>query len=162
MAQVKQGVIRVPARGESSRPFAKRRPPPSRDVVPVVDDGGDPGGNGDGVPRARKAPPGLGSPQASYFEGRRSTVRKDILWVHHNLDAGDIDWRDAPSIGAWSLREWVRASPENRSLFYRSFLGRLLPSRSQIDEKIEREDDGAGVESTIERIQRMRSETADA
>lgn len=79
--------------------------------------------------------------------------------MHNTLDAEDISWRDAPSVGAWSLREWVRENPGNRTLFYKTFLGRLLPTRSQLDSAIEREDDGSDVEATIERIMRLREET---
>ena len=43
-----------------------------------------------------------------------------------NLDADWITPADAPSPGAWSMREWARSSPSARSDFYKTFVAKIV------------------------------------
>ena len=54
------------------------------------------------------------------------------------LDAGWITPADAPSPGAWSLREWARSNLRTRSEYYRLFAGRLAAGPH---DKAEHDDD---------------------
>jgi len=49
-----------------------------------------------------------------------------IRWAFDHLEGDWLEPRDAPSVGAWSLREWARSSPTARAEFYRLFAVKML------------------------------------
>jgi len=49
-----------------------------------------------------------------------------IRWVFDHLEGDWVQPRDAPSVGAWSLREWARSSAAARGEFYRLFAAKML------------------------------------
>lgn len=77
------------------------------------------------------------------FEGKRSgSFREAVEWVFNNLSVVDVTPEDAPSAGAWSLRELARSSPQDRREFIHSVASKLMPSRSQLDAEDMLADDG--------------------
>jgi hypothetical protein len=57
-------------------------------------------------------------------------IGQAIRWAFDHLEGDWLQPRDAPSIGAWSLREWARSSPTARTEFYRLFAAKMssIPS----------------------------------
>ncbi len=47
-------------------------------------------------------------------------------WAFENLDADWVLPADAPSAGAWSLREWARSNVVTRTEFYRMFAAKIV------------------------------------
>jgi len=86
--------------------------------------------------------------------------REDVEWVYANMGVKSLAFTkkrleaDAPSPGAYGLWAWAVKSPANESEFYRNFLAKLLPSKSQIDTDDARFDDGSSVEDTCKAILR--------
>lgn len=78
--------------------------------------------------------------------------REDVEWVYQNLDT-DASRADAPSPGAFGLREWAK-KPGNKGEFYRNFLAKLLPSKAQVDADAARIDDGSSCEDTCRTLLR--------
>ena len=58
-------------------------------------------------------------------------VGQAIRWAFDHLEGDWLQPRDAPSVGAWSLREWARSSPLARSDFYRLFAAKMLAIPAQ-------------------------------
>ena len=56
----------------------------------------------------------------------RIRIGQAIRWVFDNLEGDWVRPKDAPSAGAWSLRQWARSSTATRAEFYRIFAVRLL------------------------------------
>ena len=56
----------------------------------------------------------------------RVKIGQAIRWAFDHLEGDWVRPRDAPSIGAWSLREWARSSAAARTEFYRMFAAKLL------------------------------------
>jgi hypothetical protein len=54
------------------------------------------------------------------------TVVEAATWAFEYLDADWVTPADAPSAGAWSMREWARSSMAARSEFYRTFAARIV------------------------------------
>jgi len=55
----------------------------------------------------------------------RIKIGQAIRWAFDHLEGDWVRPRDAPSIGAWSLREWARSSPAARMEFYRLFAAKM-------------------------------------
>ena len=53
-------------------------------------------------------------------------VAEAATWASEHLDADWVSPADAPSAGAWSMREWARSSMAARSEFYRTFVAKLV------------------------------------
>ena len=60
-------------------------------------------------------------------------------WAFEHLDADWIKPADAPSSGAWSLREWARSNLRTRSEFYKMFAGRLVSVPQKVSQQAEDE-----------------------
>ena len=60
-------------------------------------------------------------------------------WAFEHLDANWISPADAPSSGAWSLREWARSNLRTRSEFYKMFAGRLVSVPQKASQQAENE-----------------------
>ena len=54
------------------------------------------------------------------------SVVQAATWAFEHLDADWVSPADAPSAGAWSMREWARSSMAARSEFYRTFVAKLV------------------------------------
>ncbi len=54
------------------------------------------------------------------------SVVQAAAWAFEHLDDDWITPADAPSSGAWSMREWARSSMVARSEFYRTFVAKLV------------------------------------
>jgi len=52
-------------------------------------------------------------------------IGQAIRWAFDHLEGDWFQPKDAPSIGAWSLREWARSSLANRTEFYRMFASKM-------------------------------------
>lgn len=118
-------------------------------------DGGDTGG---GVVDAG----GFGQPEVQYVESgvfsekAESSIRDDVQWVYDNLDVREPAVEDCPSAGAWALLNWVRSNRMyNQTEFYKSFVARLLPTRSDLVREEAHEDDGSSVDDTLRKLQRV-------
>jgi len=73
-------------------------------------------------------------------------------WVFDHLDGDWIKPADAPSAGAWSLREWARTNTATRTEFYRMFGIKLL---TPAQEKYERyEDDGRDLTKLLTKLEK--------
>jgi hypothetical protein len=66
------------------------------------------------------------------FDGKRSTLTKDVRWVYENIELDEVNMEDCPSSGAYGLWQWARL-PQNKGDFYRSIWSKLLPSKAVID-----------------------------
>lgn len=90
-------------------------------------------------PTASKSP----TIDLSALKGKRSVpVAVAAAWAYENLDADWITPADAPSLGAWSMREWARSSPSTRSEFYKTFVAKIvLPPQEQERTKKEKKKD---------------------
>lgn len=78
----------------------------------------------------------------SALKGKRPVpVAKAAAWVAEHLDADWITPADAPSPGAWSMREWARSSPSTRSDFYKTFVAKIvMPPQEEAQREQERND----------------------
>jgi len=87
------------------------------------------------------------------FDGARGNkssqpMRVVVEWVFEVLEddgypSGSLKTLEAaPSMGAFGLLKWARHSPNNKAEFYRSFVAKLLPSKSEIDAGLDFGDDG--------------------
>ncbi len=80
------------------------------------------------------------------------------VWVAEHLDADWITPPDAPSLGAWSIREWARSSPAARTEFYRTFIAKIVmppqEAARQAEEERRRKNSmaHARVQADIERL----------
>lgn len=54
------------------------------------------------------------------------SIVQAAAWAFEQLDCDWITPADAPSPGAWSLREWARSSIAARTEFYRMFAARIV------------------------------------
>ncbi len=85
------------------------------------------------------------------------SVVQVATWAFEQLDCDWILPADAPSPGAWSLREWARSSMAARTEFYRLFVAKVLlpPQEDARQAEKEREKrrmaDGA-TQDAIERL----------
>jgi len=68
----------------------------------------------------------------------RIKIGQAIRWAFDHLEGEWVRPKDAPSIGAWSLREWARSSAAARTEFYRMFAAKLLAIPGE-DESIPRQ-----------------------
>lgn len=61
-------------------------------------------------------------------------IAQAIRWVFDHLEGDWLQPRDAPSVGAWSLREWARSNPVARSDFYRLFAAKIssIPAEDEL------------------------------
>lgn len=80
-------------------------------------------------------------------------IRRDHLWVYANLRNSAVRESDAPGPGAWAMLRQCQADAEECSKFY-ARIGKLLPSRAQIDAEARFSDDGRNVLRTIEKVRR--------
>lgn len=99
------------------------------------------------------APRRAGGLQKADFPGLATVnIRQDVYWVYNNIDVTDVTAKDAPSPGAWSMREWARHSGMQRNEFYRNFCAKLLPSKKEMEEEDRLSDDGRDVRNTIDQL----------
>ena len=63
----------------------------------------------------------------SALKGKPSvSVVPAATWAFEYLDADWVTPADAPSLGAWSLRDWARSNIATRTEFYRLFAAKLV------------------------------------
>jgi len=87
------------------------------------------------------------------FDGKPAAKLRDELdWVAANVCIIDVRPEDAPSATAWGMLAWARQNWTNWTEFYKSFMSRLMPTRSQVDREDDFSDDGRNVERTIESV----------
>lgn len=60
----------------------------------------------------------------------------EIRWVFNNMDNEGVEQHDAPSIGAWGLRETCRRDPVLKRNFYNNIWPKLVVTESSDAEKI--------------------------
>lgn len=94
------------------------------------------------------------------------SVVQAAAWAFEHLDADWIKPADAPSPGAWSLREWARSSMTARSEFYRTFVAKIvLPpqeeARQAEAERQKRPKANATTADLIDRLLGGRKEQSD-
>lgn len=77
------------------------------------------------------------TPDLTVLRGKTAPILEAVRWTFEHLDATWVTPADAPSAGAWSLRESARINPGTRAEFYRTFVPRMLPTRQQIDREEE-------------------------
>ena len=85
------------------------------------------------------------------------TVAKAAAWAFEHLDADWIKPADAPSAGAWGMREWARSNIAARSEFYRTFVAKIvLPlqeeARQAEEERQKRRNMKTRVQEDIDRL----------
>jgi len=94
-----------------------------------------------------------GGPRMAMYAGRKPpTAQKVVQWVFDNMDVEDVLPNEAPSPGAWSLRQECRERGF-RSDFYRTIWPKLLPTRSQIEDGTKAKKDADAVIENIGRVQ---------
>jgi hypothetical protein len=72
--------------------------------------------------------------------------KRTIEWVFQYWQTDDVVPWDAPSPGAWSLRDSMRTNGAFRAQFYMNIYPKLLPTKTQLDELLARmADDGRDV-----------------
>lgn len=84
---------------------------------------------------------------------------RDVLWVYQNISRTSIRKKDAPSDGAWALREWARKSDQTKTKFYDGFLTKALKALEVDDPRDEQEKEE---ELAIEDIRKIIQSTVDA
>jgi len=98
-----------------------------------------------------KAPPAAKLSKEDYGDLTKVNIREVVMWVFNHAPVADVTVKDAPSPGAWDMLTWVRTGRENRTEFYRSFLSKLMPTRTQLDKDAEFDDDGGRVLKDIDK-----------
>ena len=84
---------------------------------------------------------------------RPVSIRKIIYWVFNSLDIAVMRAQDAPCPGAWSMLQWAKKDADSRDLFFKSYVVKLLPSKSQMEaEEAQADDDGKHLAETIKRL----------
>jgi len=85
------------------------------------------------------------------------SVVQAAAWAFEQLDCDWITPADAPSPGAWSLREWARSSMAARTEFYRLFVAKVLlpPQEDARQAEKEREKRRMANGSTQDAIERL-------
>jgi hypothetical protein len=93
-------------------------------------------------PTAPPAPAKSPAIDLSALKGKKPIpVALMAAWVAENLDADWITPADAPSPGAWSMREWARSSPSTRSEFYKTFVAKIvMPPQEALRRQKEEKD----------------------
>ena len=88
-----------------------------------------------------------------------------IEWAFETWGLDDVAPEEAPTVGAWFLREELRLSPSFRNDFYRNVYPRLLPSKTQMEDLVNMmQDDGRDaidlIDSMRKRVELMRDAQA--
>ena len=78
------------------------------------------------------------------------SVVRAALWAFENLDADWITPAEAPTAGAWSLRQWARSGIAARGEFYRTFVAKLVLPSQEKARKAEEHDDAW--DRTVEKL----------
>ena len=86
--------------------------------------------------------------------GKTVSPLKAIRWVFVHLDVVDVNAADAPP-GAWSLLCWARQSADTRKEFYKTYVPRMLPARTEIERDESRRNAATDLTATIEKLQRF-------
>lgn len=84
-----------------------------------------------------------------------------VQWVFDHLDAPWVQPVDAPSAGAWSLRDWARRHPGNRAEFYTTFVPKMLPTRQQLEKQAEPDGDDYDEEAGLALIEKLLADPAE-
>jgi hypothetical protein len=79
--------------------------------------------------------------------------REVVQWVFESIADEGVTEKDAPTMGAWGLRQWARTGAAERTAFY-AIWQKLLPTKSEIENSERREDDGRKLQAEYERIGR--------
>lgn len=101
--------------------------------------------DGTGTPEEPPAPP---PPDTEEYERIEGEVRRTTDWVaavrfcfdYVDVDADTIDPSIAPSSGALSMLRHLQSNPSAKNEFYKTTIGKLLPTKSQLAD--EQEDVG--------------------
>jgi hypothetical protein len=107
-------------------------------------------------------------PSSAFTNMDSTDTRAVIQWVFDNIGIEDLSPKDAPSSGAWFLLQEVRSFPELRREFYKTIFPKILPTKSQLEEMLEKfADDGRkqfGIIDTLQRAieERVSSGSAEA
>ena len=85
------------------------------------------------------------------------SIVQAAAWAFEQFDCDWITPADAPSPGAWSLREWARSSIAARTEFYRLFVAKVLlpPQEEARQAEKEREKRRMANGSTQDAIERL-------
>ena len=87
------------------------------------------------------------------FELNRAEAAEQVIWVARALGLGSKASRsDCPDPAAWGMFEECKKSPSFRSIFWQSIYPKLIPSRSQLDDRKPGMLDGEEIVSLIDRI----------
>jgi len=68
-------------------------------------------------------------------------VVQAAAWASEHLDDDWITPADAPSAGAWSMREWARSNMSARSEFYKTFVAKLVMPPQEAARREKEEND---------------------
>jgi hypothetical protein len=85
------------------------------------------------------------------------SVVQAAAWAFEHLDADWVTPADAPSAGAWSMREWAKSNMAARTEFYRTFVARIVQppqeeARQAEKERLKRRNARTRVEEDIDRL----------
>ena len=87
------------------------------------------------------------------FTERPSTPLNDVDWIYHNINTKGIKPSDAPSSGAYYHLLEIQSDPSNKSEFYKMYMSRRLPSRSEIEGmEAQFNDDGSDLSNFIDTV----------
>lgn len=76
------------------------------------------------------------------FDGKKCSVLEAVQWCADNLAVENVKPSDAPSGTAWALFWALRDDQQLRNKFFVELLGKMLPSKTQIEEQSRLQDDG--------------------
>jgi hypothetical protein len=107
-------------------------------------------------PRKKAKPGELVSREV--FAGKAPISERGIIqWVFEHLDL-EVEPEDAPSSGAWSLLNSIRANDQLRLEFFKTIWPKLLPTKNQFEAAERFQDDGRETFEIIDKVMRAGQE----
>lgn len=96
----------------------------------------------------------------AFLAGKEALEPEVIRWVARNIDNPDANAEDCPDPFAWTLLRQCRANPQFQFFFIEKLWGKLIPSRSQLDDGGDKDNfDGKPTAELIYKIQTFRKES---
>lgn len=104
----------------------------------------------DHVPVVESVP----EPEPAFQVPKGLDFRRDVLWVYQTVSQPNVRVKDAPSPGAWALRQWAR---EYRTKFFESFLPRAMKGQEDLDGELV-----IAEELAVEELRKLVGQTVEA
>ena len=86
--------------------------------------------------------------------GPSKDLRADTMWVNDNR-SGRVDWDTCPSNGARNMFHDFQTVRGFKSDFVRTYLPKVLPTGSERDELLRKEDDGRDLTGLNDKLSRL-------